>query len=47
VVGYELEKLGHYVRQGRLDKIVRMIGTFRPRHVPMLWHAVRRGARSR
>jgi poly-gamma-glutamate synthesis protein (capsule biosynthesis protein) len=47
VVGYELEKLGHYVRQGRLDKIFRMIGTFRPRHVPMLWHAVRRGARSR
>jgi len=47
LVGYELEKLGHYVRQGRLDKIVRMIGTFRPRHVPMLWQAVRRGARSR
>jgi|KBSSwiStaDraftv2_1062776.scaffolds.fasta_scaffold138848_2 poly-gamma-glutamate synthesis protein (capsule biosynthesis protein) len=47
VVGYELEKLGHYVRQGRLDKIVRMLGTFRPRHVPMLWHAVRRGARFR
>ena len=47
LLGYELEKLGHYVRQGRLDKIVRMIGTFRPRHVPMLWHAVWRGARSR
>jgi poly-gamma-glutamate synthesis protein (capsule biosynthesis protein) len=47
LVGYELEKLGHYVRQGRFDKILRMIGTFRPRHVPMLWHAMRRGARAR
>jgi hypothetical protein len=44
LLGYELQKLGHYVRQGRLDKIVRMIGTLRPRHVPMLWHAVRRRA---
>jgi poly-gamma-glutamate synthesis protein (capsule biosynthesis protein) len=42
LLGYELQKLGHYVRQGRFDKIARMIGTLRPRHVPMLWHAVRR-----
>ena len=44
LLGYELQKLGHYVRQGRFDKIARMIGTLRPRHVPMLWHAVRRRA---
>ncbi len=47
LVGYELEKFSTYVRQGRFDKIVRMIGTLRPRHVPMLWHAMRRAARAR
>jgi poly-gamma-glutamate synthesis protein (capsule biosynthesis protein) len=42
LLGYEFEKLGHYVRQGRFDKIARMLATLRPRHVPLLWHAVRR-----
>ena len=42
LLGYELEMLGHYVRQGRWDKIGRLMGTLRPRHVPLLWHAVRR-----
>lgn len=42
LLGYELEMLGHYVRQRRWDKIGRLLGTVRPRHVPLLWHAVRR-----
>jgi poly-gamma-glutamate synthesis protein (capsule biosynthesis protein) len=41
---YELERLGHYVRHGRFDRIARMLSTFKPRHVSLLWHAVRRRA---
>jgi poly-gamma-glutamate capsule biosynthesis protein CapA/YwtB (metallophosphatase superfamily) len=39
---YELEALGHYARQGRWDRILKLLGTFRPRHVGLLWHALRR-----
>ena len=39
---YELQSLGSYLRQGRLDRIARLIGALRPRHLPLLWQAVRR-----
>jgi poly-gamma-glutamate synthesis protein (capsule biosynthesis protein) len=44
---YELESLGEYLRHGRLDRAARLIGSIRPRHLPMLWQAITRGARSR
>lgn len=44
---YEWEGIGHYLRQGRLDKILRLILNLRPRHLPVLWKALRRGGRSR
>lgn len=43
---YELEALGHYVRQGRVDRIAKLFGTLRPRHLLLLWHAIRRKTRS-
>jgi poly-gamma-glutamate synthesis protein (capsule biosynthesis protein) len=39
---YELQSLGSYVRQGRFDKALRLIASIRPRHLPLLWQAVRR-----
>jgi poly-gamma-glutamate synthesis protein (capsule biosynthesis protein) len=45
LLGYELQQLGHYVRQGRFDKIARLFGTLRPRHARLLWHALKRSAK--
>ena len=43
---YELQSLGTYVRQGRWDRVVKLLGSVRPRHLPLLWQAVaRRGGR--
>jgi len=44
---YELEGLGHYARQGRIDKILRLFLSVRPRHLPTIWQALRRSARPR
>lgn len=43
---YELESLGHYLRRGRLDRVVRLLGGIRPRHLPLLWQALRRLGRT-
>lgn len=41
---YELQSLGTYVRQGRWGRVFRLLGSVRPRHLPLLWQAVvRRG----
>ena len=45
LLGYELESLGHYLRQGRWDRVVRLLGSVRPRHLPLLWQALRRRRR--
>jgi hypothetical protein len=45
LLAYELESLGHYVRQGRWDRVARLLGSVRPRHLPLLWQAVRRRRR--
>jgi len=42
LLDYELESLGHYLRQGRWDRIARLLGSLRPRHLPLLWQALRR-----
>lgn len=42
---YELQSLGTYVRQGRWDRVVRLLGSVRPRHLPLLWQAVSRRGR--
>ena len=43
---YELQSLGTYVRQGRWDRVAKLLGSVRPRHLPLLWAAVsRRGKR--
>jgi len=39
---YELEGLGHYLRQGRIDRIARVLLSVRPRHLPLLWQAIAR-----
>jgi poly-gamma-glutamate synthesis protein (capsule biosynthesis protein) len=44
---YQLEGLGHYVRQGRFDKILRLFFSIRPRHIPVIWQALVRSARPR
>jgi poly-gamma-glutamate synthesis protein (capsule biosynthesis protein) len=44
---YEWEGLGHYARQGRVDKILKLVFSVRPRHLPIIWHALRRSARPR
>lgn len=44
---YELDGLGHYLRQGRFDKVMRLVLQLRPRHLPVLWKAVRRGRAGR
>jgi hypothetical protein len=41
---YELEALGHYLGQGRVDKALRVLLSVRPRHLPVLWQALRRSA---
>ncbi len=40
---YELQSLGTYVRQGRWDRVVKLLGSVRPRHLPLLWTALTRG----
>lgn len=43
---YELQSLGTYLRQGRWDRVAKLLGSVRPRHFPLLWAAVsRRGKR--
>lgn len=43
---YELQSLGTYLRQGRWDRVAKLLGSVRPRHLPLLWAAVsRRGKR--
>ncbi len=39
---YELQSLGTYVRQGRWDRVFGLLGSVRPRHLPLLWAAVSR-----
>lgn len=43
---YELQSLGTYLRQGRWGRVFRLIGSVRPRHLPLLWSAVTRRGRS-
>jgi hypothetical protein len=42
---YELESLAQYLRRGRLDRVVQLLGGVRPRHLPLLWQALRRARR--
>jgi poly-gamma-glutamate synthesis protein (capsule biosynthesis protein) len=44
---YELQSLGHHLRSGRWDKVLRLLFSMRPRHVPLLWGALRGGRRAR
>jgi poly-gamma-glutamate synthesis protein (capsule biosynthesis protein) len=44
---YEFESVGHYLRQGRLDKIAKLLLSVRPRHLPLLWQSLRRRAGER
>lgn len=39
---YELDTLKDYVRRGRLDRALRLVLSVRPRHLPILWQAMRR-----
>jgi poly-gamma-glutamate synthesis protein (capsule biosynthesis protein) len=43
---YELQSIGTFIRQGRFDRIVQLLAQVRPRHLPLLWQAVRRMGRS-
>ena len=43
---YELQSLATYVRQGRWGRVARLLGSVRPRHLPLLWQAVVRRRRS-
>jgi hypothetical protein len=43
---YELESARHYLRQGRLDRLARLVMSLRPRHIPVLWQALRRLGRT-
>ena len=43
---YELESLGTYLRQGRIGRVAKLLAALRPRHVPLLWKALRRGRRA-
>ena len=38
---YELQSFGHYVRSGQLARAARLVGSLRPRHLPLLWQALR------
>lgn len=43
---YEWQSLATYVRQGRWGRVARLLGSVRPRHLPVLWNALaRRGGR--
>ena len=42
---YELDSLGTYLRQGRWDRVGRLLSSVRPRHIPLLWQALRRMGR--
>jgi hypothetical protein len=44
---YELQSLGTYLRQGRWDRVAKLLGSVRPRHLPLLWQAVARRGRGR
>ncbi len=44
---YEVQSLATYVRQGRWGRVLRLLGSVRPRHLPLLWQAVRRGGGGR
>ncbi|MCC6349904.1 MAG: CapA family protein [Candidatus Eisenbacteria bacterium] len=44
---YELQSLGTYLRQGRWDRVAKLLGGVRPRHLPLLWQAVTRRGRGR
>jgi poly-gamma-glutamate synthesis protein (capsule biosynthesis protein) len=45
---YELQSLATYVKQGRWDRVLALLGSVRPRHLPLLWQALaRRGGRGR
>lgn len=43
---YELESVGHYLRQGRVDKIAKLLLAVRPRHLPVIWQGLRRRGRT-
>ncbi len=43
---YELQSLGTYLRQGRLDRVAKLLGSLRPRHLPLLWQALTRFGRT-
>lgn len=42
---YELESVGNWIRQGRVDRVARLLLSVRPRHLPLLWQALRRRGR--
>lgn len=44
---YELQSLGTYLRQGRWDRVVKLLGSVRARHLPLLWQAVAGRGRGR
>ena len=39
---YEIESLGEHLRRGRIDRALRLLGSVRPRHLGVLWHALTR-----
>lgn len=43
---YELESAGQYLRQGRIDRLAHLIAGIRPRHLPLIWQALRRLGRT-
>jgi hypothetical protein len=43
---YEMELIGAHVRSGRIDRVLRILGSLRPRHLPVLWQAMRRAGRA-
>jgi hypothetical protein len=43
---YEIESLKSYLKRGRLDRALRLLGTLRPRHLPVLWQALRKLGRT-
>ena len=43
---YELESLKTYLKRGRLDRALRLIAALRPRHLPVLWNALRKVGRT-
>jgi poly-gamma-glutamate capsule biosynthesis protein CapA/YwtB (metallophosphatase superfamily) len=38
---YELQSFGHYVKSGQIVRAARLVGSLRPRHLPLLWQALR------